>query len=387
VPEERSEGTAGAATQGDSTGNAAERAFLEAIVEHIPDMIFVKDAAELRFVRMNRAGEELLGIPRDQLLGRRDADFFPASEAEFFTAADRRVLASPVPMEVPEEPIHTAASGLRWLRTKKMAIRDAEGRPMYLLGISEDITEWKAQQEQIARQAEELRRRNAELDRLAHVVGHELSQPLTTVTMLTDLLLEELRSRGDVRLARSAQDALQAATRMRALLRDLVDLGRAGHRLHRPTPVVMGELVAEVVQDLRALVLESGGTVEAAELPTVTADRTALGQVLSNLISNALKYRAERAPEIRVEARREGKQWVVSVRDNGIGIAAEDQPHLFESFTRLPAASRSPGAGLGLAICQRTIERLGGTLTVESEVGVGSVFSFTLPIHEGGPTG
>ncbi len=114
---------------------------LQSIVENLPDMVFVKDAAELRFVRFNRAGERLLGFAQDALLGRNDYDFFPREEADFFTAKDREVLCGSEVVDIPEEPIHTSAHGLRWLHTRKIPIRDADGRALYLLGISRDITE------------------------------------------------------------------------------------------------------------------------------------------------------------------------------------------------------------------------------------------------------
>lgn len=116
---------------------------LSSILDHLPVMVFVKDAKDLRFVHFNKAGEELLGYPREELIGKCDADFFPPDEAAFFTAKDREVLAQDGIVDIPEEPIQTRSKGLRWLHTKKVAIRADDGTPLYLLGISEDITERK----------------------------------------------------------------------------------------------------------------------------------------------------------------------------------------------------------------------------------------------------
>ncbi len=124
--------------------------FLDSIIENIPDMVFMKDARDLRFVRFNRAGEELLGLSRDVLLGKNDYDLFPAEQADFFTRTDREVLRGKAIVDIPEEPIQTRTKGLRFLHTKKVPLLNAQGEPEYLLGISEDITERKAAEQKLA---------------------------------------------------------------------------------------------------------------------------------------------------------------------------------------------------------------------------------------------
>ena len=124
--------------------------FLDSVVDNLPHMLFVKDAKDLRFVRINKAGEDLLGYSRDELSGKSDYDFFPKEEADFFTARDREVLASGKQLDIPEEPIHTRTKGVRILHTKKLPILDASNQPLYLLGISEDITERKQAEERLS---------------------------------------------------------------------------------------------------------------------------------------------------------------------------------------------------------------------------------------------
>ncbi len=134
--------------------------FLDSVIENIPHMIFVKDAVELRFVRFNKAGEDLLGHSREDLIGKNDYDFFPRNEADFFTAKDREVLRGGRLVDIPEETVQTKHRGFRILHTQKIPILDEKGEPRYLLGISEDITERKWAEEEIRRAKDEAVRAN-----------------------------------------------------------------------------------------------------------------------------------------------------------------------------------------------------------------------------------
>ncbi|RME54471.1 MAG: PAS domain S-box protein, partial [Deltaproteobacteria bacterium] len=165
-------------------------AFLEAIVENVPLMIFVKEAENLHFVLFNRAGVELTGISQEEILGKTDHDFFPPEEAEFFIAKDREVLAGKDVLVIEEEPLHTRHRGVRLLRTRKVPIRDASGKPKFLLGVSEDITERKTRDREREKQRRALERSNAELEQFAYVASHDLQEPLRTVASYADLLEE-----------------------------------------------------------------------------------------------------------------------------------------------------------------------------------------------------
>ncbi len=182
---------------------AAVNSFLDSVIETIPDMLFVKDATDLRFVRFNRAGEDLLGYSRDDLVGKNDYDFFPEEEADAFTSRDHEVLTRGVVVDIPEEPIHTRKNGDRILHTKKIPILDSRGRPIYLLGISRDVTEQKKledalhkRNEELSKSQEDLQRSNSELNQLRLALEERVNQRTQQLSAVVEALREsELRTR------------------------------------------------------------------------------------------------------------------------------------------------------------------------------------------------
>ena len=169
---------------------------------------------------------------------------------------------------------------------------------------------------------------------------------------------------------------------MQALVEDLLSYARVGSRELELRSVDSAAVLAQVVASLQPAMDESRGELSAGALPVVLADELQLGQLFQNLITNALKFHGADPPRVRVAAERAGRRWAFSVRDNGIGIAAEHQERIFVAFQRLHTRRQFPGSGVGLAICKRIVERHGGRLWVESEPGRGSVFFFTLQASE-----
>jgi light-regulated signal transduction histidine kinase (bacteriophytochrome) len=173
--------------------------------------------------------------------------------------------------------------------------------------------------------------------------------------------------------------AFDGATRMKALIDGLLAYSRAGSRTARIDRVDCDAVLDTVVANLKTAIDAAAATIHRQPLPTVMADRSQLVALLQNLVSNALKYRRNVPPEIHVRAEPCDDGWVFAVRDNGIGIDADHRHRIFAVFQRLHTREEYPGTGIGLAICKRIVEGLGGTMWVESEVGQGSTFFFTLP--------
>jgi signal transduction histidine kinase len=241
--------------------------------------------------------------------------------------------------------------------------------------------ERKRAEEALAQRAADLARSNAELERFAYVASHDLQEPLRMVASYTQMLSRRYQGRLDADADEFIRFAVDGVNRMKGLIQDLLDYSRVGTRRREPVPVDVDAVVARVLEDLRERVRETGATVIHGPLPVVPADEVQLGQLFSNLLSNALKFRRpDVPPRIQLSATREGNHWLFSVRDNGIGIEPQYFERIFVLFQRLHTTAEYPGTGIGLAICKKIVEGHGGRIRVESAPGQGTTFFFTLPV-------
>ena len=174
---------------------------------------------------------------------------------------------------------------------------------------------------------------------------------------------------------------LTALSRMQILINDLLEFSRVTTRAEEPKPTDSEYLLNQVLSSLELYVKENKATVSHGPLPKVMTDSTQLAQVFQNLIINGIKFHSEEAPQIRISAEKKASEWVFSVQDNGIGIDPQYSERIFEVFKRLHSKEEYPGTGIGLAVCKKIVERHGGRIWVESELGKGSTFYFTLPMY------
>jgi PAS domain S-box-containing protein len=356
--------------------------FLDSIVENIPLMVFVKDAKELRFERFNRAGEALLGVRRDELVGKSDFDLFPPDQAAFFQTKDRETLELGAIVDIAEEPIQTP-DGQRWLHTRKVVIADEHGAPRHLLGISEDVTErrdlarrLRAANEDLERANQELRRAQEEREDLLRAISHDLRSPLSVIHLKAQLLSRRL---DDPETRREIGAILTSTGRMEAMIAELVEAVRLESTPTEPRAIELRVVVRELLVRTAGVLAAERIELALDEVPLVLVDPAALERILTNLLSNALKY-APSDTKVRVTAERRGAECAISVADRGPGIPPEDVSHLFERFWRARRTARADGLGLGLFIVSKLVVANGGRIWVESELGVGSTFWFTLPL-------
>jgi len=246
-----------------------------------------------------------------------------------------------------------------------------------------DISERKRAEEELKRTAAELARSNAELEQFAYVASHDLQEPLRMVGSYAQLL--EKRYKG--KLDSDADDYIgfivDGATRMRALINDLLAYSRVGTRGKTFEAIDCEAVFGRVIGNLEMAIEETNAVVTRDRLPTVMGDELQLSQVFQNLVGNAIKFHGEDRPLVHASSEQRGVEWVFSVRDNGIGVAPEHAERIFVIFQRLHGRGEYPGTGIGLAICKKIVERHGGKIWVESQPGKGSTFYFTLPVAGG----
>lgn len=360
-------------------------AFLDSIVENVPIMLFVKDADQLRFVRFNRASEELVGMRREDVLGKCDFDLFPADEAEFFTQKDRAVLAGGKMVEIPDELIDTPNRGTRTLHTKKIPVLDSQGRPRFLLGISEDITE-KKQTELALREAKEAAEAasRAKSDFLANM-SHEIRTPMNAVLGMTELLLDTQLDETQRDYLRMVQESGEA---LLCLINDILDFSKieAGKFVLDRVEFCLDESLGDTMKTLAIRAADKDLELAlhiASDVPQcLLGDPGRLRQIVINLVGNALKFteQGEVVLEISCAASTANEvELLFKVRDTGIGIPADQLERIFFAFEQVDTSTtrRYGGTGLGLTITSRLLQLMSGRIWVESTIGQGTTFFFT----------
>jgi light-regulated signal transduction histidine kinase (bacteriophytochrome) len=267
----------------------------------------------------------------------------------------------------------------RWFICRAVPVRGRDSQIVRWLGACTDINDQMNYAVDLRITNEALQRSNADLEQFAYAASHDLQEPLRMISLYTQLLQEEYGGLLD-EAARSYVDfAVSGAQRMEHLLQDLMAYSRVSSAPQGPTePSDAGVALESALGNLEAALRKSGAQYHVGGLPSVAAPSVHLVLLFQNLIGNALKYCGGKVPEVWIDAQPAGKMWQFSVRDNGIGIEPQYAKQIFGVFKRLHGAEYE-GTGIGLAVCQRIVERTGGRIWLESAPGDGSTFYFTLP--------
>lgn len=355
-----------------------QRRTFDSTLSHTPDSIYLFDT-EGRVVYANRALLTRWGLSMEQAEGKTLAEIgYPPELAERISEQMRRVLETGEPLR-DETPLRSFTQGDRHYEYIFAPIFGADGRVEAVVGASRDITERRAVQEALRLQTEELARTNADLEQFAYSASHDLQEPLRMVAIFTQLLQRKYGGQLDEQADEYITQAVQGARRMEMLVRDLLAYTRVTVGEERAKWIEAGAVLERAQREMRGIIEQSGAVITCGPLPRVRISEVHLRQLFHNLIGNAIKYRSREAPRIEVAAERQEAGWVFSVRDNGIGIAPQYAEQVFGIFKRLHNKEEYEGTGIGLAICQKIVERYGGRIWVESQLGRGATFFFRLP--------
>lgn len=327
-------------------------------------------------VDCNEAACRMNGYTREELLGQ-SVDILnvepgtPEERAEYLERLRREGLVS-------IETDHRHKDGHAFPVEISTSVISLNGREL-VMGIDRDITERRRLEKEAADRAEDLARSNQELEQFAYVASHDLQEPLRIVAGYAQLLTKRYRGT----LGQDADEFIEymvdGVRRMQELIDALLQYSRVGRKGREMAPVDLDVAFDDAMANLRAAIEESQARVTRDDLPDVVADRLQLAQLFQNLIGNALKFKGEEPPAVHVGAERHNGEWILEVRDNGIGIEPQYVDRIFDIFERLHSRERYDGTGIGLSICKKIVERHGGRIWVESDAGHGSAFRFTIP--------
>lgn len=263
------------------------------------------------------------------------------------------------------------------------AHKDKENNLNFYSTVIRDISKLKQVEKDLERRTEDFKRVNEELKQFAYTASHDLQEPLRMISSYTRLLAKRYKDKLDENANDYINFAVDGAIRMQKLIDSLLYYSRIGNLIKKFKPVNLNEAVENANLNLKLLIEETKANLIVKDLPTVMADPTQMTQLLQNLISNALKYKEEdKIPEITISAKSDRDYWIISVKDNGIGIEKNDYDRIFQVFQRLHPKNEFSGTGMGLAICKKIVEYHGGDIWVDSSLGEGSTFYFSIPKSE-----
>jgi len=338
---------------------------------------------ELRFVRINQALAEINGASIEDHIGKTVDEVLPQIAPTLLPLLQQVLLTGKsisnreVSGEVPSRP----GINRDWL-VSYFPI-DKENTQLKGIGtIVVEITKRKEAERRLKQAIAQLARSNQELEQFAYVASHDLREPLRKIKSYTDLLAKRYQGQLDEKADKYMAYITDGAVRMQALITDLLTYSRVGKGEISLELIDLGAVLNRTLRDISTAIEESNAVITTEPLPTVKANPTQMGQLLQNLIANAIKFHGEQPPQIQIKAALHDQSWTISVQDNGIGIEPQYAERIFVIFQRLHTKEEYSGTGIGLAVCKKIVERHRGRIWFESEPGRGTTFFFTLPAIE-----
>jgi PAS domain S-box-containing protein len=354
------------------------------LLEAAPDaMVVVNESGEI--VLLNVQAEKRFGYRRDELVGQKVKNIVPEGFAERLVADALRSQEDALEQQIGTgiELIGRRKDGSNFpIEIMLSPLESADG--ILVTAAIRDITIRKRAEEHLLEKVDELNRSNEKLGQFAYIASHDLQEPLRMVASYTQLLSKRYKGKLDSDADTFISFAVDGANRMQRLIQDLLAYSRVGTKDNDFKNVSSNEALQQALVNLGRAVSDSAAIVTSDPLPAIVADQVQLIQLFQNLIGNAIKYQGAGIPRVHVSAIQDSeRRWLFSVRDNGLGIEPQYFEKIFGMFQRLHQPEEFAGTGIGLAICKKIVERHGGNISVESQVGQGSTFHFDLAAIEG----
>ena len=354
---------------------------LAAIVESSDDAIIGKDLNGI-IQSWNRGAERIFGYQPHEIIGKHISTLAAPEVIDEIPGILKRI-ARGERVDHYQTKRKTKDGRILTLSLTVSPIRDASGVVIGASKVARDMTERQQQEEALRTVNAALTRSNADLQQFAYSASHDLQEPLRMVATYSEMLQRkfggQLGPAGDEYIRYTIEGAL----RMEQLLHDLRAYTQASTMEQEPSEDIdAGRVLDKALLNLDTVIKDSGASITRSDLPFVRMHEFQVQQLFQNLIGNSIRYRTATPPRIHIAAQRQGKEWLFSVQDNGIGIDPQYKEQVFGLFKRLHSSAEYPGTGMGLAICQRIVERAGGRIWVESQPGEGSTFFFTIPCRE-----
>ncbi|MFI5144243.1 MAG: ATP-binding protein [Ignavibacteria bacterium] len=356
---------------------------LATLLMNLPDVVLYETGGKNEFISENVM--ELLGYPADKFI--HDKNFLPsmihpgdlkiidASLQEWLNGGGHGILNL-------EFRCRRADSTYIWLEDHKIKV-DSENNGYSIAGVLINVTGHKMSEDKLKKLAAKLQASNKELEQFAYVASHDLQEPLRMVASYIQLLQRRYKGKLGAEADEFISFAVDGVVRMKTLINDLLIYSRVNTQEFPKEKTDLNEIMKLVKNNLRGSIDDNDAEIISPELPVINANHLQMTQLFQNLISNAIKFRkTDEKPVVKITFQKTNDEWLFSVNDNGIGIEKEFSDRIFVIFQRLHNFTEYPGTGIGLAICKKILEKIGGHIWVESETGKGSTFNFTIPIEE-----
>ena len=388
--------------------NKMDSNLLQALMMNIPEAIYFKDTKS-RFIRNSKTHIKkwFKQSNPDEVIGKSDFDFFSFEHAKRAYNDEQNIIKTGKPLKAFEEKETWPDGHITWASTSKMPLYDQNGRIIGTFGLSQDITQRKQAEEKLQNTAKKLKQSNSkllksnselqkakdlltkinlelnqsnrELEQFAYVASHDLQEPLRMISAFAGLLERKIAHSLDKEGREYFFYLTDGAKRMQTLINDLLQFSRISTQARPYAKTDLNEVLTQTISDLQIQIEETHAKITHDPLPVILCDVIQYGRLFQNLIVNAIKY-CKNEPRIHITAVQEEHNWLISIRDNGIGIPSQFTGKIFGLFQRLHQRNEYSGTGIGLAICKKIIDRHGGRIWVESEKDRGSTFFFTHPM-------